>query len=50
MLIPIDKIVSYLLPILFTGKLHWFIIDGAIDTREVVACDERVVCMNDFST
>lgn len=49
MLIPTDEIVSYLLPVLFTGKLHWFIVDGVIETREVVACNERVVCMNDLS-
>lgn len=50
MLILIDEMVSYLLPVLFAGKLHWFIVDGVIDTCEVVACNERVVCMNDFFT
>lgn len=38
-----------LLPVLLTGKLHWLVVYAAVHTREVVVCDERVVCVNDFS-
>lgn len=43
------SIYVHLLPVLLTGKLHWFIGNGVIDTCEIVACDVRVVCMNDFT-